>query len=684
MTNSWESEWPRISERVHAVRQKAEAIWTKPLLRHYTYHDIGHAERVMDILYKLQRLIHDRLTCDEVYVLLCAALLHDIGMQDARFLEKQAIKKRYTEEEIATAKCDDQKRDKMIREWHHLIGEERILREPGVVKCIESEFIDQIARVARGHTREDLDTYEDETKAGSDMRVRLLAALLRLADELDLDFRRVNLDELDQAVIPRESKAHWWKCHCVDSVDVHIDGRIQIVFRFSEDDSEEVIDIVPMLVMSKLRREMHEERLKDILWPYVRLNLDEGPKVVRRGVGKRPVPEDVVPLFKEELDNLTLRRAFDSIKPVAAHAKGSLMIAFGEVPENLKREAVELLRQGKRDQASTVLQRATSLYPASGPLQALLADQLIHLGCWEDAEEAAHRAVESDPSNVLGRLTLGIVLNHRGDYEGALSHLWITDLASRLLEPAYRVRQHSAMAESLAGLGDYWYARERVQTAGDLVGGADIQAVERIETKLSDVSSTVEHGLRPFRIVEGRWKWPDLKFIPVIGRWTRKPPFRYETHARSDLPEGILLSGCSSWMDYIFDCEFQLLNLAAGFYIRADAWGTSGIMMQFNPRKLRRHQRLHSNYAAREISEVDLPKPLGIGKWHKVRFEISGSRLKTWLDDRPVDDWTDFMPEYMSGKVGFRLWGREFALYRAPGVTVTKMAISNQEKDKTT
>lgn len=203
---------PGMSERIARVRQKAEAIWKKPLLRQYTDHTIDHSRRVIAVLDKLCALLVEPLTDDEPYVLLCAAFLHDIGMQQEKFFETDVVRKRYSEEEIAEAEADRAKGEAIIREWHYLISEERIKYELGD-KYMEEEFIDEIALVSKGHTKEDLDGYKDGTKAGQPMRLRLLAALLRLADELDLDYPRVDLDELEQAIILDESKAHWWKCY---------------------------------------------------------------------------------------------------------------------------------------------------------------------------------------------------------------------------------------------------------------------------------------------------------------------------------------------------------------------------------------------------------------------------------------------------------------------------------------
>ena len=124
----------RMAERIYQVRGKVEAIWKKPLLRQYTDHTVDHSFRIIQILDKFTDLLDKSLTADEAYVLLCSALLHDIGMQQEKFFETEAVKERYSEDYIAEAREDDAKRDALIRECHHLMSAERI-KEQSVAGC---------------------------------------------------------------------------------------------------------------------------------------------------------------------------------------------------------------------------------------------------------------------------------------------------------------------------------------------------------------------------------------------------------------------------------------------------------------------------------------------------------------------------------------------------------------------
>jgi tetratricopeptide (TPR) repeat protein len=660
--------------RIHKVREKAEAIWKKPLLRQYTDHTVAHSLRVIFILDKLCPLLKVSLTDDEVYVLLCAAFLHDIGMQQEKFFEMKVLQEHYSKEEIEAAQSDPMQGEAIIRQWHHLVGEERIKYELGD-KYIEADFVDEVAQVSKGHTKENLSTYKDGTKAGSPMRLRLLAALLRLADELDLDYRRVDLAELNQAIIPEESRAHWWKCHYVESVDVNGEGRIQVVFRFSENDGQEAVQIVPVLVIDKLRQTLYGEGLMDILWPHLHIRLDEIPEVGQPAVSKQAVPENVLDIFRREASKVVVERAKQSIQPVAAFASGKLSIAFGDTPEGISQEAIEQWQAGQRQDAIATFQAGVSRFPGSPGLNALLADVYNYVGEWESAVKAAQRALASDPNHFVGLLDLGIALSHLDQFEQALEHLQTAELVSysRGPQPRAQTRLYVAIARSLAGLGDHWYARQRLQAASGLLGAAHTPEDKEIATEMTALTASVEEKLGALELVEGYWEFQDLVLQPILGQWATQPPCVFAAPTISG--EGILLGGSSSWFDYTFECEFQLLHQAAGFFIRADVRAMTGLMMQLTPVKLRRHQKEFSDYHRHEIIEVGLPVPLARNEWHIARFEAAGSVLRTHVNNQLIDEWTDLPSGFASGKVGFRLFLGEVALYRLPRILVTRKAV---------
>ena len=138
----------------------------------YTKHDIEHSERVIDYL---DLIIPDSLKKEldtyEIFFLLASAYLHDIGM--IRFPE------------------DEDTDSELIREMHHLRSEKFIVENYKDLSIEDEHQARIIGKICRGHRKEDLRSFRIETyKIGHTINVPLLAALLRIADELDITFER--------------------------------------------------------------------------------------------------------------------------------------------------------------------------------------------------------------------------------------------------------------------------------------------------------------------------------------------------------------------------------------------------------------------------------------------------------------------------------------------------------------
>ena len=67
---------------------------------------------------------------------------------------------------------------------------------------------------------------EKSPVAGVEIRVRLMVALLRLADQLYIDSSRINLDLLQEAPLPPQIKTRWWVYHYVQTLPID-KGRIR-------------------------------------------------------------------------------------------------------------------------------------------------------------------------------------------------------------------------------------------------------------------------------------------------------------------------------------------------------------------------------------------------------------------------------------------------------------------------
>jgi len=157
----------------------------------YTSHGPDHALAVLHILDLAIEPLKLDFNEEELYILISATLLHDIGMAG----EVDA----------------DERRRSYIRNTHHIRTKEYIKSHKTELR-IERKFSQSIAEVASAHRKLNIEDYIIERKIGTTNyrppRTKLCAALLRMADECHLGEDRVAEDYgiLD---LPEESLKHF-------------------------------------------------------------------------------------------------------------------------------------------------------------------------------------------------------------------------------------------------------------------------------------------------------------------------------------------------------------------------------------------------------------------------------------------------------------------------------------------
>lgn len=177
----------------------------------YTEHNIEHSNRLISRLdYIIPDSLKDRFNELELFFLVASAYLHDIGMQ--RFSEdmENAILGETGKENRKSLSTEQ------IRDQHHLRSEEYIKQFYRDLSIEDNHQAIIMARICRGHRNDDLFDHElynpYEAYKQFPINVPLLAALLRVGDELDITFERTSLSLFDR--IPAEdevSKLEWEK-----------------------------------------------------------------------------------------------------------------------------------------------------------------------------------------------------------------------------------------------------------------------------------------------------------------------------------------------------------------------------------------------------------------------------------------------------------------------------------------
>lgn len=179
----------------------------------YTLHGTDHSEAVIRKLIKMTQEFmktKDRLNKEEIFVLLASAWLHDIGM---------LIKEPREEPDFV-------RRTHNIRTFNYIQK-----KENQAVLGLNDAQARCVSLICKGHTNTDLyaEEYSEDGQIGDDrIRTGLLTALLRLADELDLDFNRAPepLRQILGINLPPYSLLQWLKHHYVDGIDFGIEQAI--------------------------------------------------------------------------------------------------------------------------------------------------------------------------------------------------------------------------------------------------------------------------------------------------------------------------------------------------------------------------------------------------------------------------------------------------------------------------
>ncbi|MGD9533822.1 MAG: hypothetical protein AB7V56_08650 [Candidatus Nitrosocosmicus sp.] len=193
--------------KITSIREESGKILSKfpSFFPEYTDHSIDHKDRVLE---NYDIIISDKLLRSldvyELYFLVAATYLHDIGMVNLKGLSSHSVSREAT--------VDDQ-RD-YIRKFHHLRAEEFIKNQHKYLG-IEKHEAAIIGIICKGHRVEDLrdPKYFPQKlpfKTNHTVNVALLSLLLRVADELDLTFQRIPQILLDFSMIETEhSRLEW-------------------------------------------------------------------------------------------------------------------------------------------------------------------------------------------------------------------------------------------------------------------------------------------------------------------------------------------------------------------------------------------------------------------------------------------------------------------------------------------
>ena len=239
-----------LANRLNDIRHRAadKLTHTRDLFPQFTDHTITHSEGVLDILdWLLPDQIKEQLNAWELYFLVAATYLHDIGMVEScpgtpkgrdwnTFL--RAFKKRAENAERDASDIALRAKREYVRAHHHERSEEYIKQAWKELELRAADTpieADIVGRIALGHRKVDLGdrTMFGEVPFGNNQLIRrdLLAAYLRLADELDTTAHRTPWAEFEILDLEDETSILEWGKHLALGGIASNQGVIQLAGR---------------------------------------------------------------------------------------------------------------------------------------------------------------------------------------------------------------------------------------------------------------------------------------------------------------------------------------------------------------------------------------------------------------------------------------------------------------------
>jgi len=236
------------------VVNRANSVLSGALFPHYTDHSIKHSNRVLFFASKLLGTTAS-LTEDEKFILLCAIVLHDIGMQTNGYLPGSSFP--LNNEQLEA-----------IRAEHHEFSY-KYITDNYITLGLQNKqnFVHYIALVAKNHRATDLQGVSEKEPFGMGIiRIKLLSAIIRLADCLDCDSSRVNIHLLNNFEIEQKSKAYWFCHNYVQSICIN-EGKVKLVFAFPEEyNHKNICSSIKNFISEEIKCQMSE--LFDIFYTH--------------------------------------------------------------------------------------------------------------------------------------------------------------------------------------------------------------------------------------------------------------------------------------------------------------------------------------------------------------------------------------------------------------------------------
>ena len=239
------------------IRQATEKIWANGaprIIQDFTDHGTKHSRRLTGFAARLLNANDGRpLSVQEVYLLLAGIYLHDIGMQcDVVGFPQVQIRAEelgaqfdveFVAQRASAYSIDEQK---AIRKNHHYLTAawiDHAYRTGETVlgpaaRTIPDDLVADLMDICKHHAKTPMADCSIAGEFDPTQRKRLVAALLRFADELDVDGHRVHIETVQSFRLDPRNAVYWW-LHNRTKVIFSATNVILLIIRLHPDNVEQ-------------------------------------------------------------------------------------------------------------------------------------------------------------------------------------------------------------------------------------------------------------------------------------------------------------------------------------------------------------------------------------------------------------------------------------------------------------
>jgi Leucine-rich repeat (LRR) protein len=215
-------------ECLNSIRRVMKSVWANEapkIINNYTDHGEEHSIRVARFAESLLQVNpYLKFSEQEIFVLFAGIYLHDIGMQCdiAKCPEVKKIAEQlgatfdveFLDETTNGYSLEEQEQ---IRKNHHFLSAAWIAylykkKNSALdhIKCVSYDLVHDLIDVCIFHSKLPINRCSDFFNDFPSSRKRMIAAILRLADELDIGSSRVKIETVKIFSINPENSVYWW------------------------------------------------------------------------------------------------------------------------------------------------------------------------------------------------------------------------------------------------------------------------------------------------------------------------------------------------------------------------------------------------------------------------------------------------------------------------------------------